>query len=362
MDNLTGFNPNWASMPGETIADILSNKNLTLKDFSKMMDSSLNEVKGLLHGFISIDEAIAKKLNGSLGGSVEYWLRREQFYREKVESLREAEGVKWLKELPLKGMLKYNWVTKDGDILEQCLRYFGVPDVWTWRKKYSDVTALASFRKSSKLLSKTAALSTWIRQGEIQAEHLHCKEWNPEQFRLLLNQAKAFSRQKDPTVFLQKLRSACAECGVALAIAPTPEDCVASGVAKFLTHTKALILLSFRYKSDDQFWFTFFHEAGHLLLHGERGIFVEEEKNEIDVNTEENEANEFALDVLFPGALKTELLNMPVTEKNIKTLANKANVSLGIVVGQLRHSEKIPYNYFSGFIRRYSWEDIKKHF
>jgi Zn-dependent peptidase ImmA (M78 family) len=161
---------------------------------------------------------------------------------------------------------------------------------------------------------------------------------------------------------LQKLRSACAECGVALAIAPTPEDCAASGVAKFLTHTKALILLSFRYKSDDQFWFTFFHEAGHLLLHGERGIFVEEEKNEIDINAEEKEANEFALDVLFPGTLKSELQNMPVTEKNIKALANKANVSLGIVVGQLRHSERIPYNRFTGFIRRYSWEDIKKHF
>lgn len=362
MDNSTGFNPNWASMPGETIADILNHKNLSLKEFSKMMNSSLSEVKELLHGFISIDEVIAKKLNGSLGGSVEYWLRREQFYRQRVEHLKETEGTKWLKELPLKGMQKFNWVAKEGDILEQCLRYFSVPDVWSWRKKYSDITALASFRKSSKLLSKSAALSTWIRQGEIQAENLHCKEWNPEQFHQLLSQVKSFSRQKNPTIFLQKLRSACAECGVALAIAPTPEGCAASGIAKFITHTKALILLSFRYKSDDQFWFTFFHEAGHLLLHGERGIFVEEEKNEIDVNAEEKEANEFALDVLFPGDLKNELLNMPITENNIKALANKANVSLGIVVGQLRHSEKIPYNRFTGFIKRYSWEDIQKHF
>lgn len=359
MDNSTGFNPNWASMPGETIADILSEKNLSLTDFSKMMNSNLNEVKGLLHGFISIDVAIAKKLHGSLGGSVEFWLRREQFYRQNVEKLREIEGTKWLQELPLKGMRKYNWIPKEGNTLDQCLRYFSVPDVWTWRKKYSDVTALASFRKSSKLISKTGALSTWIRQGELQAENMQCREWNPERVRSSLNQIKAFSRQKDPVSFLPKLRVACAECGVALAIAPTPEDCAASGIAKFINPTKALILLSFRYKSDDQFWFTFFHEVGHLLLHGDKGIFIEED-NVIDVNTEEKEANEFALDVLLPGDLKSEVKNMAATEKNIKVLANKANVSLGIIVGQLRHFGKIPQNYFSGFIRRYKWEDINK--
>lgn len=360
MNNSSGFNPNWASMPGDTIADILSQKNLSLVDFSRMMHSNVNEVKELLHGFISIDETIAAKLQVALGGSIEYWLNREQFYRHSIERLKEIEGEKWMKELPLKGMKKYKWIEKDGNLLDECLAYFGVPDVWTWRKKYSEITTLASFRKSTKLISKVGALSTWVRQGEILSDNIRCKEWNPEKFEASIPQMKALSRQKNPMTFLPKLQSACAECGVALAIAPTPEDCAASGITKFISPVKALILLSFRYKSDDQFWFTFFHEAGHLLLHGNKEVFIEEENPFIETEKEEKEANEFALNVLLPGDLKSEITKMTVSEKNIKALANTANVSLGIIVGQLRFAGRIPQNHYGGFIRRYKWDDIER--
>lgn len=358
MPNRAEFNPNWASMPGDTIADILSQKNLSLSDFSKMMGSSLSEAKMLLNGFISINEPIARKLEHSLGGSTQFWLRREELYRLSVERLKESEGAKWLNELPVKNMQKKGWIHSDGNLLEKCLDYFKVPDVWTWRKKYSDITTLGSFRKSTKLKSKPASLATWIRQGEIQAESIESTEWNPTKFQSRLQEIKTLTRQKDPRSFILKLRGICAECGVIVAVVPTPEGCTASGAAKFLPNNRGLIILSFRYRTDDHLWFTFFHEAGHLLLHGDKEVFVDEEMHYLEHDREEREANEFALETLLPGNLKDELQQMRVSEITIRSLANKAGVSLGIIVGQLQFSKKIPMNYYNPYKRKYDIERV----
>ena len=52
-----------------------------------------------------------------------------------------------------------------------------------------------------------------------------------------------------------------------------------------------------RYKKDDFFWFTFFHEAAHLLLHSKKETFVDDGT---DNDVIENEANDFATDFLIP--------------------------------------------------------------
>jgi plasmid maintenance system antidote protein VapI len=358
MSNLTGFNPNWASMPGDTIANILNERQLSLLDFSKMMESSLTDINNLLHGYISINEPIAKKLNKCIGGSTEFWLRREEQYRSDIRRLGDAEKKKWIGELPIADMIKLKWIPKNADTAESLLKYFAVPDVWTWRKRYSDMFAFISFRKSSKILSTPGSLLTWLRQGEIQADEMECENWDREKFFALLPQLKRLTRLKDPKAFLPKLRSECAKCGVAIAIAPTPTGCAASGLAKFITPQKALILLSFRYKSDDQFWFTFFHEAGHLILHGEGKIFIEEDKPQAETMKEEGEANRFAEEILIPSEIRNELMRTPITERSLKTYANKANISLGILVGQLQFLGRVSLNHFNSYKRRYNWVDI----
>ena len=251
MNNPTDFNPNWASMPGDTIANILNERKVSLLDFSKMMESNLAEINSLLHGYISINEPIANRLNKCIGGSPEFWLRREEQYRSDVKRLGETEKKKWINELPVADMIRLKWIPKGGDVGESLLKYFAVPDVWTWRKKYSDIFSVVSFRKSEKLLSAPGPLLSWLRQGEIQAEGMKCEIWDRERFHGMLPQLKKLTRLKNPKSFLPKLQHECAKCGVALTIAPTPAGCAASGLAKFVTSQKAIILLSFRYKSDD---------------------------------------------------------------------------------------------------------------
>jgi plasmid maintenance system antidote protein VapI/Zn-dependent peptidase ImmA (M78 family) len=352
------FNPNWASMPGDTIADILSTKNLTLSEFSRLMNSNQSEVKQLLHGFIAINEPIAIKLHKALGGSKDFWLKREEQYRQSVEKLRQTEESKWIEELPTSDMIKFGWIKKGSNLIESCLEYFGVPDVWTWRKKYSEVVAMSAFRKSDSFLSTPGSLATWIRQGEKQAESVDCAPWNPDKFVDCFGDIKKLSKIKEPKKFIPLLKKICENSGIALIIAPTPKGCSASGVAKFLSSQKAMILLSFRYKSDDHFWFTFFHEAAHLLLHSHKEIFIEFEKNIREVSKEEKEANEYSSLVLISADLRKDMQTMSIDEKSIKHIASTSGISLGIVVGQLQHLGKIKPSHYNSFKRRYDLSEI----
>jgi hypothetical protein len=109
--------------------------------------------------------------------------------------------------------------------------------------------------------------------------------------------------QEGPEVFEPVMKKFCSEAGVALVFIPELPGIRLYGATRWLKPTKALIQLSFRGKSDDPFWFTFFHEAGHILLHGKKEVYIEvqedgyREKKRI---SKEKEADLFAQGMLIP--------------------------------------------------------------
>lgn len=119
-----------------------------------------------------------------------------------------------------------------------------------------------------------------------------------------------------------------------------------------------MLLLSFRYLSDDHFWFTFFHEAGHIVLHKSNAAFIEDNSPDKNYSNEEKEANIFAGEILIPHELQGELSRLRGNKRNIISFAMKAGVSPGIVVGQMQHRGIIDHKYLNSFKRRYDWNDI----
>jgi HTH-type transcriptional regulator/antitoxin HigA len=358
MHNTVGFQPNWTSIPGNTINDILRNKKLSLDEFAEMMNSSIESVKELIQGYISITNEIAEKLEKNLGASSEFWLRRESQYREDIIRLKNEQEALWLKNLPINNMIRFGWINNSKDLVLECLNFFNVPDVNTWKNNFNSLIQASSFRSSNHFVSEFGATSVWLRQGEIVGTKIECQDWNENLFEETLIKIRTLTREKDPKKFLPELTRMCAECGVAIAIVRTPEGCRASGATRFVSPQKALLQLSFRYLSDDQFWFTFFHEAGHILLHGNKTVFIEEINGQYDKTDEETEANIFAGEALIPYELQSELKTIRGNKRNIINFAMKAGVSPGIVIGQLQHHGFIDYKYLNGYKRRYNWDDI----
>ena len=72
---------NIISCPGDTILDILQERQVTLELFAQMMGRSEDFCQGLLEGTTVIDEIVAYELSVVIGSTVNFWLTREANYR-----------------------------------------------------------------------------------------------------------------------------------------------------------------------------------------------------------------------------------------------------------------------------------------
>jgi HTH-type transcriptional regulator / antitoxin HigA len=360
MDSERNFQPNWVSAPGETIADILAQSGVPPVAFAAQIGSSPEQVNDLLQGRAELTTETAALLATYLGASRDFWLNRESDYRLDLVRLgRETQGNRgrdWLRELPLPDMIRLGWLERAADLSAQvttCLRFFGVPDERTWHQIYRQPLEMAAFRTSATFDSHPGAIATWLRRGEIEAHAIRCQVWNEEQLRALLPTLRLLTRQKDPARFVPRLVELCAACGVAVVVLRAPSGCRASGATRFLAPDKALLLLSFRYLSDDHFWFTFFHEVGHLLLHGQHALFLE--GSDMLTNVDEKEANDFAADVLIPKDYRAEFDNLPPIYRDVIRFARRLGVAPGVIVGQLQHRGLLRRDQLNRLKKRFTW-------
>lgn len=356
MPSSHAFRPDWVSAPGDTIADVLGEQRLSADEFAHRMGLTAEQAKDLLQGRAAITLAVARRLGEILGGSVEFWMSRDFQYRQDAARLH-ATDDEWLRQLPVGDMIRFGWlepVPHPSEEVTACLQFFGVLSISEWCQKYASLSEMVAFRTSPSFDSHPAAVATWLRQGEIEAEAIECSPWDPSGFEKTLLRIRALTRQKDPKHFVPELQELCAACGVAVVTVRAPSGCRASGATRFLSKDKALLMLSFRYLSDDQFWFSFFHEAGHLLLHGEKGFFLE--GFDAGATAEEQEANDFAARTLVPTEFQRAMLSLPLDSREVIRFALRIGISPGIVVGQLQHHERIKHNQLNGLKRRFKWE------
>lgn len=360
MTEQVAFEPAWANPPGATIANMLQRRRLPLDEFAWEMEIPESEVTALFEGKIHLNDTMAHRLEKVLGVSADFWIVREAQYRSDTQKLAqripEAEANSWIRALPTKDMVSYGWIGRcDGQqsLVAECLRFFDVSSIAHFNQRMEGLVGRTKFRTSANLRSKQHSLGAWLRYGELTAQSTNCEDWNPAKLRKLLPEMRKLTRLRDPMVFMPKLFALCASAGVVLVTAKSPDGCRASGATMFVSEKKALILLSFRHLSDDHFWFSFFHECGHLLLHPHNMVIVEGESPEDDEM--EKEANQFSEDVLIPAPWKQLLQELKPNREAIVRFAVRAGVSPGIVVGQLQHRGRIGHNFLNYLKRRYVW-------
>ena len=373
MKTSEGFQPDWASAPGDTIFDILRERDISEAGFASLMGLTTEDTNELLLGQSTVTITVARQLVRTLGSSVEFWMSRDYQYRQDAKRLHEGEEA-WLRQLPLGDMIKFGWLSPPphpSEELAACLRFFAASSVPEWGKKYGNLQEMATFMSTPTFDSRHGAVAAWLRQGEVEAEEIECKSWQAERFQKSLSRIRSLTRQKDPNRFIPTLQKACSENGVAVVIVRSPTGCRASGATRFISNDKAILQLSFRYLTDDHFWFTFFHEAGHLIRHGERHFFSaaleghghwiieapEAPSVEVPVTEEEREANQFAADTLIPREFQPELLEIPVEGREVMRFSYRVGVSPGIIVGQLQHLGRVGYDQLNELKRRFVWQD-----
>ena len=139
----------------------------------------------------------------------------------------------------------------------------------------------------------------------------------------------------------------CASAGVVLVLTPEFAGTHLSGAARWLSPEKAILQLSLRHKTDDQFWFSFFHEARHLLDR-KRVDHVDGAEQYAEAGDVEAEADRFARDTLIPpDAYGVFVTGGTFTDETIRDFAKQQNIAPGILVGRLQREHHVPPAYFN---------------
>ncbi|WLA81969.1 ImmA/IrrE family metallo-endopeptidase [Bradyrhizobium elkanii] len=358
------FQPDWFSKPGDTLLTLMEQRELTSETLARKLGCERSVVQGLLSGAVAVDDDLAGELSKHVGGTPSFWRARQAKYLEALSraarAVPEKNGSEWINLFPHRDIANYGWVDRNAkrdELIRAYLAYFGVSTPEEWRERYERSMRETAFRTSPTFSSKVGAISAWLRRGEIEAAAISCAAWHPERLRNSLQEIRVLTKAKSLAYFLPRVRKFCAEAGVAVVFVRAPSGCRASGATRFISRNKAMVILSFRYLSDDHFWFTFFHELGHLLLHKPSMTFVDGEPG---ISGElESEANSFAADVLIPPSRRDELMDLPARREQIIRYAYSVGVSAGIVVGQMQHHKVITPKQMNFLKRRFDWQDIQ---
>jgi len=360
MTHSVRLEPDWVSPPGEAIEDLLEQRGLTVRNLALQLGRSETYIHGLLEGSESLSKDVAESLEHSIGGSAQFWLNRELQYRHDLAALQSTGplmgDVEFLDALPIKEMAACGWIPpirSTSQAVAASLAFFDVPTIGVWQSRYLESKAIAAFRTSPTFEPKKGSVAAWIRWGEIQAASAACDAWDSDKFRRELANIRRLTRLKDPSSFLRRLQEICQACGVAVVVARAPTGCRASGAARFLSSKRAMILLSFRHLTDDHFWFSFFHEAAHLLLHDKSQVFID--GGDESAHLLEQQANDFAADYLLDSHQRGVLDKVALNSRNIIRFALRVGIAPGIVVGQLQHSGRLRSNQLNTLKRRYKW-------
>ncbi len=353
------YQPDYVSAPGETLLETLETIGMSQAELAKRMGRPVKTINEIIQQKAAITAETALQLEQVLHIPASFWLKLEQHYRESLARLAEEQRltswIEWLKELPIREMMCRGWIppctNKSQQVLE-VLKFFGVasPDAWQaiWESK------VIAYRKSTALESNFGAVTAWLRQGELEAQEVECAPYNAEAFHDVLISIRTLTVEP-VNCFQKELVSLCAKAGVAVVFVQELANTRICGSTQWLTPMKALVQLSLRYKTDDQLWFTFFHEAGHILRHGKRQVFLEIDQK--DREEKEDEANRFATNILINHIPWQRFITQGSyrTKAGIKEFAKEVGIAPGIVVGRLQHEKLLPYTHCNDLKRYLAW-------
>ena len=356
------YQPDFAPPPGDTILELLEEQGMTQSELAQRMGRPLKTINEVVRGKKTLTPETALQLEKVLGTPARLWLKLEQNYREHLARQAENEVLQeqlgWLDHFPIKEMLKRSWLPpapNKSHLMADVLQFFGIASPDSWKDIWSG--SLVSYRKTAAYESSDYALSVWLRQGELEAQDIDCTPYDQAVFKkLLLNEIRSLTREM-PDTFGPKLVELCASVGVAVVFVPQVAKARVSGATRWLSKEKALIQLSLRYKTNDHFWFTFFHEAGHIVKHGKRDVFIDVEDGEHDAK--EQEADQFAAETLIPANQYARFVrkNKRVSGKTVKQFAKETGIAPGIIVGRLQYDERLPYTHLNGLKVKFEWAE-----
>jgi addiction module HigA family antidote len=340
-----GWEPDWAVAPGEILLEALQDREMTQSELAQRLGRPLKTVNEIIKGKAAITPETAIQLERALGISARFWTNLETQYRDTLARQQAQAELEtqagWADRFPIADLVHHRLIERGptkAATLANLLSWLGVSSP----AAFDRVTAAGSYRASPAFTASPEAVTAWLRWGELQAASIDAAPFDARRFRQVLAEIRPLTRREPFAQVFQRVQRMCAEAGVVVVLTPELSGIHLSGAARWVG-SKAVIQLSLRHKSDDQFWFTFYHEAGHILSAGRRRDFVDgADVDDAQGDADERAADQFARNTLLPPddyGLFLEAGNF--TRNAVRAFAESQSVAPGIVAGRLERDKRV---------------------
>jgi addiction module HigA family antidote len=366
-DSTSGWQPDWAVAPGEILLEALQDRGMTQSELAHRMARPPKTINEIIKGKAAITAETAIQLERALGISARFWTGLEAMFREhaaRQEAQKQLEAnASWADSFPLKDLIRHRLIRRGATraaTLAELLSFFRISSPDAFERHWLDPAA--SFRSSPTFMASPKAIAAWLRWGEIEADKItDAQPFDARRVRQVLDEIRPMTRRGPFMQILNRVKPMCAEAGVIVVLTPEFEGTHLSGATRWVGG-RPVIQLSLRHKSDDHFWFTFFHEAGHVLTSPRRREFIDAADFEsvAEPDTNEEAANRFARDCLLPPHEYQEFLDAgDLSASAIRVFAQAQQVAPGIVVGRLQRDDKVQRSHLNDLKRSIRWSANK---
>ena len=359
VQNMKGLFPELIIHPGETIKEILNDRNMSQEELATRTGFSPKHISEVISGKKDVSSRFANKLEYALGIATSFWINLQGIYDREIIELEnvnnietnELEALKELKDIT--NYCENNNITstetaKSKQVLN--MRMF---------LNVNDLTVIpnlpikqVAFRTSSKHKINIYVLYSWQKICHHYTNKISVEsEFNKELLKSKLEDIKKtmFLEVSDMTKELEKIFK---ECGIAFAVVPHFKGAPVQGFIQ-KTNSKVILCMTIRQSFSDIFWFTLFHEIGHLINDDISNNFIDFTFE----NDEELEADKFASNILIPDKDYNKFITKgELDEASINNFSIKHNVKPGILVGRIQRDID-DYTFLTHLRDRYTWAE-----
>ena len=353
------WSPDWAIHPGEHLAEYIESRGWNQAEFARLADMTPKLVSTIINGINPVTAETALKLERVLGMKASIWTSlqaRWDLHQARVAKEKQLdEAEKFVSYFPVKELCDRGVLPETKDLsrlMEELLRFIGIGGPHAMQAR---LDSLAVHHRQSKAFDTDHFhVAAWLILGEHKARRMNLQAFDADRFVEAIHEIRKLT-VTPPSVFQPRMHELCSSAGVAFVLEkPISKTCL-FGSARWIEGDRAIIQMSLRMKSNDHFWWTFFHEAAHIVLHKGRS-FADDKGGEGD--GVEDEADAWAEDILVGTQRFAKFIAMrPRSEGAITEFSDDIGIHPGIVVGMLQHHGIVKYNHLNGLKERFEWEE-----
>lgn len=330
--------------PGKYIKETIEELEMSQHEFAARVGVSDKFLSTVINGEAKINFDFASKLSKMFGTSLNVWMNLQTNYDVYQNELLRNDELK--QEIEIFKLIDSKFlfmkeIFEKSDNLEERIQKLrqSLPVANLCNLVKQDLFSfyrISGSKNESENSDWTVNSNVWLSLALVEAKKNNTPKFDEKKLR------QSISVIRDMTINISDdydilLKNILSTCGVNLVIMPYLKRSRINGFVRWMPEfDNVIVALNGKGRYFDTFWFTFFHELGHVFQKDKRRMIVDGIDEEL-----EDDANQFARNVLIPNDKYSEFIsNFGNSKLEVMEFSQEIGVHPGIIVGRL-HNDKI---------------------